>query len=164
MKRLTLTIVAAAISLLSVNVMAEAVGVVDMQTVFHSSSQIQKINQNLNKEFSSRKQSIISMGQSLQANLAKYKKDSLVMKQSQLNTLKTQITKQEIDLRQAQARFQQDLFAAQNKSMASFMDDVKASVQKIAESKKLDLVLPKNAVLYSKGSLNITDDVLKSLD
>ena len=163
MKRLILTLVAMVAILLSANVLAEAVGVVDMQTIFHSSTQIKKINQNLNSEFSSRKESIIKMGQDLQSDMAKYKKDSLVMKQDQLSKLKSRIVKQEMGLRQSQAKFQQDLFEAQNKSMALFMDKVKASVQSIAAAKKLDLVLPKNAVLYSKGSLNITNDVLKSL-
>lgn len=164
MKRIVLAITAV-IGVVSMSAASAALyGVVDMQQVFHSSSKIQKINSDLNSEFSSRKQAIVKKGQALQDNMAKYKKTSLVAKPDQLDSLKKKITKQELDLRHAQAEFQKDLYAEQSKKMASFMAKMKSVIQDIATDKHLDLVLPKNAVLYSKGDLDITKAVLNKLD
>jgi outer membrane protein len=165
MKRIVLAMVAA-IGLLSINMVVEAAvyGVVDIQQIFHTAPQIQKINAQLNQEFSAKKAAIIKQGQTLQANLAKYKKQSLVSTDSQLSSLKAEITKQEEGLRQAQAEFQKELYTEQSKKMAGFMAKMKAVIQNIAKDKNLDLVLPMNAVLYSKSNLNITAGVLKSLD
>ena len=85
------------------------------------------------------------------------------MSSKDLDALKQKITTQEMTLRQEQAKFQQDLFTAQNGQMAQFMKRLRGIVQTIAAKKKLEMVLPKNSVLYSDGSLNITQDVLKAL-
>lgn len=163
MKRMMMGLLAVVTLVFSLSVFAEQVGVVDMQSIFHSSPEIQKINSNLTTQFSSRREAIMKMGKALQDDMANLNKNKMVMKKSDLSALQNKIAKEGNDLKQAQAKFQQDLYSAQNKSMEDFMNKVKMSVQKIAGQKKLDLVLPKNTVLYSQGGLDITADVLSSL-
>ncbi len=147
----------------SFSVMAEAVGVVDMQTIFHNSPQVKKISANLQAQFKSRKSEIVAMGRKMQANLQKYQKNKSVMSASDVKKLQTTITTEEMSIRAAQAKFQQDLFKAQNKKMAALMNKIRGIVKMVAAKQKLDLVLPKNSVLYSKNDMDITVTVLKDL-
>ena len=85
------------------------------------------------------------------------------MDKKSLDQLRDTIAKQEQELRMQQAQFQQTLFTAQNKAMSDFMDRVTAAVKKIAEQKKIDIVLPQNSLLYAKDSMDITSDVMSAL-
>lgn len=163
MRRLILMLCMIFVVAWSASVLAAGVGVVDMKQVFQTSPQIKKINADLKSKFSGQRSSIMKMGKTLQANLKKYQKNKAVMSSKSLAALKAKITSQEMKLRQAQTKFQRSLFAEQNKRMKTFMDQVKGVVQKIAKKKSLDVVLPKNSVLYSNGSLDLTASVLTGL-
>lgn len=142
---------------------AGQIGIVDMQQVFQQSTQVKKINDDLTKQFSSRRDEIVKLNKDFQANVQKFQKDKTVMSAKDLDDLKNKITTQEGQLRQEQSKFQQDLFAAQDAQMKKFMDTVKSVVQKIADDKKLDVVLPKNSVLYAGNGMDITSDVIGKL-
>lgn len=142
---------------------AEGVGVVDMKTIFTTSPKVKEIKANLTKQFDPEKSKLEKMGQALQADVANYQKNKAVMNAKDLKALQDKITKEEGDFRTAQTKFQQDVFNAQNKSLEVFMASVKASVKTVAEKEKLDLVIPNNDVLYSKGDKDITKEVLANL-
>src|SRR5690606_27970869 len=109
------------------------------------------------------KDDIVAQGQKLQANLQKYQKNKAVMSQSDLSDLQNKITKEEVDLRNAQAQFQRDLFEAQNQQMSSFMDKVRGVVKTIASQQELSMVWPNSSVLYSDKNLDITQQVIDKL-
>lgn len=147
----------------SVVAMAENIGVVNMRQIFESSPQVKNINEKLNKEYSPQRDKIVTMGKALQENINKLQKNQAVLDKKSLDDLRSSIAKQEQDLRAQQAQFQQTLFAAQNKAMNDFMNQVTAAVKKVAGEKNLDLVMPNNSLLYAKNSMDITSDVVKAL-
>ncbi|EKD78087.1 MAG: hypothetical protein ACD_42C00045G0001 [uncultured bacterium] len=161
MKKVVL--VAAVAAFCSIGVFADGIGVVDMKTIFTTAPQVKTIKAGLAKQFEPQKDKLEKMSQSLQADIAKYQKNKAVMDKKDLTALEDSITKQEAAFRDAQTKFQQDVFTAQNKSLETFMDSVKASVKMVAEKNKLDLVVPSNDVLYSKDKTDITQDVLKDM-
>lgn len=163
MKRVRTLIVGVIAALMTVSVFAGEIGVVDMQKIFKSAPQIQQINSTLTQKFANRKQKIIEMGKQLQTQIQKFQKNKAVMSASDLATMKKNITAQEMKLRQMQAQFQQDFFKAQNKRMSEFMTKVRGIVKTIAAKKDLDMVLPKNSVLYSQGGADITPQVITAL-
>ena len=163
MKRLLVAISLSLAMIWSISAMAEDIGIVNMRQIFQSSPQIKQINTNLNKQFSPQRDKIVAMGKSLQANIKKLQRNQAVMDKKSIANLRTKIQKQETDLRTAQANFQRALFAAQNKAMGAFMTKLTGVVKTIAEQKKLDLVLPKNSVLYAKDGMDITSEVVKHL-
>ena len=147
----------------SVGAFADGVGVVDMKTVFSTSPKVKQIKDQLSKQFDPEKDKLQKMSQSLQADIAKYQKNKAVMNAKETSALEASITKQENDFRTEQAKFQQDVMDAQNKSLKDFMASVKAAVKVVAEKDKLDLVVPSNDVLYSKNNKDITAEVLKEI-
>jgi outer membrane protein len=155
--------VATLVAVCSLNAMAGVIGVVDMKVIFSSSPKVKSIKADLTKQFQPEKNKLEAMGKTLQADIEKYQKNKDVMNKKDLAALEAGITKQESDFRDAQSKFQQDVFNAQNKSLSTFMDDVKTAVKVVAEKEKLDLVIPSNDVLYTKDKTDITQDVLKSM-
>jgi Skp family chaperone for outer membrane proteins len=139
------------------------VGVVNMKTIFATSPKVKEIKADLMKQFNPQKEKLEAMGQTLQADIAKYQKNKAVMDKKDLSVLEATITTQETAFRTAQAKFQQDVFNAQNKSLETFLDSVKAAVKVVATKDKLDLVIPSNDVLYSKDDKDITKDVLDNM-
>ena len=163
MRRLLLSVSLSVAVLWSACAVAENVGVVDMRQVFSSSPQIKNINTQLKKQFAPQRGQILAMGKSLQGNIQKLQKNQSIMDRKGLMALRTTITSQEQQLRVAQAKFQQALFAAQNKAMGSFMQRLTGVVKTVAMKKNLDAVFPKNSLLYAKGSTDITSDVASDL-
>jgi len=163
MKRVLLTMCLSFVAIWSIGALAGGVGVVNMQTVFRSSPQIKKINTTLKRKFATRKASILRLGKQLQTEVKKFQKNETVMDSKSAEVLRTKISTQGSKLRKLQAQFQRDLMTAQRAEMQKFMTNVKTVVKQIAAKKKLDVVLPSNAVLYSKNNLDITSNVISAL-
>lgn len=147
----------------SVSALADGIGVVDMKTIFSTSPKAKTIKETLTKQFNPEKAKLEKMSTTLQADIAKYQKNKDVMNKKDLATLEASITSQENAFRDAQAKFQQEVFNAQNQSLEQFMDSIKAAVKTVAEKDKLDLVIPSNDVLYTKNDKDITKDVLDNM-
>ena|SRR3990167_1012448 len=162
MKKIILT-AAAILTAWSITASANGIGVVDMKMIFTKSPDVKSIKEKLNTQFTPEKNKLEKMGQALQADIAQYQKNKAVMKPADLAKLQSSITAQETQFRTEQAKFQQEVFAAQNKSLADFMASVKAAVKTVAEKDNLDLVIPNNDVLYSKDNKDITKEVLENL-
>lgn len=164
MKRL-LSMVGISIAVLwSMSAIAGTVAVIDMQQIFQNSKQVKEINNGLEKQFASQKQSVDSLGKDLQKNIDKYKKDEAVMDKKTADNLKNTIRDQEQKLQQQQTDLQRQLFEAQNKAMTQFLDKIKNIVKSMSGSQDYDVVMPKNALLYSKDNLDITTKVMDALD
>ena len=164
MNRFATTLCAAALAVCSASAaMAASSGVVNMEQIFKTAPQVKNINATLQKQFSGQKNAVMEQGKTLQADLKNYNKNKSVMSKEDSKKLAMKIADEENQLRTAQAKFQQALFAAQNKAMAAFMKTVDAAVAKVAAKKKLGMVFPKNAVVYSHKGADITNDVMSNL-
>lgn len=162
-KRL-LAIISLAVTLSwSVATVAQSVGLVDMRQIFQASPQIKQINTRLEKQFSPQREKVIGLGKSLQDSINKLQRDESVMSKKEVADLRNTIQKQQNQLREAQGQFQQGLFTAQNKAMADFMTKVTGAVEHVAKKENINLVLPKDTVLYTKDGKDITSDVVSDL-
>lgn len=160
-KIVTLTV--ALIAMVSASAFAAGMGVVDMKQIWEGSPKAHEIKTQLEKKFSPQKNQLQKMAGDLQTNIQKYQKNKAVMNKKDLSALQSTITTQETAFRKAQAKFQQDVFTAQNEKMSAFMASVKSAVKQVAQKNKLDVVLPENDVLYIASQSDITQDVLKEL-
>lgn len=139
------------------------IGVVDMNTIFKNSPQVQKKSKQLQTQFAKQRKSIMQMDQDLQKTLAALQKNSATMSKKQLATKRAAAMKQEEAFRLAQQKFQSDVMTAQNSAMASFMVKVRAAAADLAKKDHLQIVLPKNAVLYSSSAADLTSALSKQL-
>jgi Skp family chaperone for outer membrane proteins len=164
MKRILMLGCGLVVAAFTMNALADDVGVVDMKSIFQNSAKVKEINAKLGKKFASDRAKIVQMQKSFKDNMTKLQRDGSVMSKKDIEKLKVNIRKQQAELQAAQAKFQQQLYAAQNKAMGAFMKKVQDVVKVIARRKGLELVLPKNGVLYSAKSMDITADISKKLN
>ena len=161
-KRLLAVIGLAVVVSWSVAAIAQIIGLVDIRQIFQASPQIKQINARLEKRFSPQREKVIGLEKSLQDSINKLQRNESVMSKKEVVDLRNNIEKQKNELREAQRQFQQCLFIAQNRAMADFMRKVTGAVEHVAKKENLDLVLPKETVLYIKDGKDITSDVLFS--
>jgi len=163
MKRLLVSLISASALVWSLSSFAAGYAFVDMKKVFSSAPQIKNINKSLEDKFSSRKNALVKANETLQADIKKLERDRAVMSPKDAQALTSKIEKEGAKLREDQMAFQQALFAAQNEAMKGFMDKLTGVVTQIAKDKSYDFVAPKNEMVYTNDSLDITSQVIDKL-
>jgi outer membrane protein len=139
------------------------VGVLDVQKVMQKSPRVSAMQAKLKKQFAPQEKKITAAQKQLKADFDKYNKDQAVMKDADKKALQKKILAEQSKLRNLQTQFQQQLIAAQRKSMQSILKDIEDAVEKVAKDQKLDLVLTKASVAYNNPDLDVTDQVIKKL-
>ncbi len=164
MKKILTGVCAAALAVCATVSFADTkIGVVNMEQIFKTSPQVKKINSDLRAQFSGKRDAILKQGKQLQSDMQNFTKNKSVMSKSKAKALSDKIAQEETSLRTKQADFQKQLFQAQNQAMTGFMKKVDTVVSTVANKKGMDVVMPKNAVVYSQNGMDITSDVMNNL-
>lgn len=154
-----------AFSLLSASAFAESkIGVVDLQKIMQTSSQMKDIQQKLEKEFKPRRDKLVAMETSLKADMEKFKRDNAVMTAAQKKDMEKKIITAQQQFERDGQQYQQELSTANNEAMEALYSKVRAAIAKVAKEDKFDLVVQKDAAPYSVDSLDLTDKVVKAIN
>ncbi len=165
MKRVGGILIALMFSLASVNVFADGtkIGVVDLQKIMQTATQMKSIQEKLEKEFKPRRDKLVAMEDGLKKDMEKFKRDGAIMSQSQKKELEKKIvTTQQLFEREGQ-QYQQELSTAHNEAMEEFYNKIRAAIAKIAESDKYDIVIQKDAAPFSGEKLDVTAKVMQEI-
>lgn len=164
MKRLGGVILAFMLAGFCASAFAEAkVGVVDLQKIMQTSSQMRTIQQKLEQTFKPRRDKLVAMEDGLKKDMEKFKRDGAVMSANDKKALeKTIIATQQQFEREGQ-QYQQELSTAHNEAMEDFYNKIRAAIAKVAASEKYDIVLQKDAAPFSVAQLDITAKVMQEI-
>jgi outer membrane protein len=139
------------------------VGVVDVQKVLQGYSKVAQMETKLKNQFGPEQQKMQATSKEISDEIAKFNRDSSVMKQADKKAAQDKIVKQQNDFRNQQVDFQKKFFMARDEAMQALLNDVKAAVAKVAAKEHFNLVLAKANVAYNDAGLDITDKVSKEL-
>lgn len=140
------------------------VGVVDLTHILQQSSQVAAINKNLQAEFAPQRQKIMEAQKKISVAAKKLvPSESKKLSAKQRKKIQDKIAIQQKSLQKMMFGFQEKLSTAQEKAMTKFIDKVDNTVKSIAKKDKLDLVLLKPAVIYSKNTVDVTKEVISQL-
>jgi Skp family chaperone for outer membrane proteins len=159
-----LTLATAVFAMTTAQAASTTIATVNMQKIFTTAPQVKKINAKLEKKFASRNESLLKEEKKLQAKIKKLEKDETILKKSDLNDLRKKVSKGTANFREKKAKFQQELYNAQNGAMRDFMKTLSKAVESIAKKRNISVVIPSNNLLYSQSNLDITKDVLEKLN
>lgn len=140
------------------------IGVVDLQKLMQTSSQMKDIQQKLEKEFKPRREKLVAMESNWKADVEKFKRDSAIMSQNQKKDLEKKLYRAQQQLERDNQQYQQDLSTAQNEAMEALYTKVRAAISKVAKDEKYDLIVQKDAAPFSNDTLDITDKVVKAIN
>lgn len=155
MKRIFAGIIAI---MLSSSIMAaqEAIGYVDVVSLFNKSSYVAKANKELQDNVKKMEAKLEDAKSNLQGLINKYEKAAPNKK----TDLAKQVTEAQTELAKLNQSYQQKIQEEQNSGLQKFTSLVQNAVAKIAKQKSLNTVLNKNAILYTDGTwMDITNDV-----
>ncbi len=165
MKRLSSWLMAMIFAMSSVSAFAEGakIGVVDLQKIMQTSSQMKGIQEKLEKQFKPRRDKLITMEESLKKDMETFKRDTAVMSQSQRKDLEKKIVGEQQQFERDGQQYQQELSTAHNEAMEEFYNKIRAAIAKVAESEKYDLVFQKDAAPFSVDKLDVTSKVMQEI-
>lgn len=140
------------------------IGVVDLQKIMQTSSQMKDIQQKLEKEFKPRRDKLVAMEASLKTDMEKFKRDSAVMSANQKKDLEKKIISAQQQFERDGQQYQQELSTANNEAMEGLYAKVRAAISKVAKDDKYDLIVQKDAAPFNSDSLDVTDKVIKAIN
>ncbi len=140
------------------------IGVVDLQKIMQTATQMKTIQEKLEKEFKPRRDKLIAMEEGLKKDMEKFKRDSAVLSQSQKKELEKKIVGAQQQFERDGQQYQQELSTANNEAMEALYAKVRAAIAKVAKDDKYDLIVQKDAAPFSATTLDVTDKVVKAIN
>lgn len=165
MKRISAVLVALVFCVFGTSVFADAakIGVVDLQKIMQTSSQMKDIQQKLEKEFKPRRDKLVAMETSLKGDMEKFKRDSAILSATQKKDLEKKIVASQQQFERDGQQYQQELSTAHNEAMEGLYTKVRAAIASIAKDEKYDIIVQKDATPFSSESLDVTEKVIKAI-
>jgi outer membrane protein len=166
MKRIGAVLVALVFSLFGTSLFADwaKIGVVDLQKIMQTSSQMKSIQEKLEKEFKPRRDKLVAVEASLKSDMEKFKRDSAIMSATQKKELEKKIVSTQQQFERDGQQYQQELSTAHNEAMEGLYTKVRAAIGKIAKDEKYDIIVQKDAAPFSTQALDVTDKVIKEIN
>ena len=138
--------------------------VVDMHSILETLPKMDATRKNLEKQFSVEHDKITNAQTKLQEQAKKVERDSSVMSKEELTKAKKDLQQQQQALQERSIKFQQSVYAAQDKAMKTIVDEVTEVVSAVAKENKFTLVLPKGGTIYVQEASDITEKVKSKLN
>ena len=140
------------------------IGVVDLQKIMQTSTQMKTIQEKLEKEFKPRRDKLVAMEDGLKKDMEKFKRDSAIMSQNQRKDLEKKIVSTQQQFEREGQQYQQELSTAHNEAMEDFYNKIRGAIAKVAQSEKYDLVFQKDAAPFSVDKLDVTAKVMQEIN
>lgn len=165
MKRRISLAVAVVLGFCSTAVFADwaKIGVVDLQKIMQTSSQMKTVQQKLETEFKPRRDKLVALEQKLKKDMEAFKRDLAVLSADQKKEKEKQIISAQQTFEREGQQYQQELSSAHNEAMEGLYTKIRATIAKIAETDKYDVIFQKDAAPFSVDKLDITSQVIKQL-
>jgi outer membrane protein len=140
------------------------IGVVDLQRIMQTSSQMKDIQQKLEKEFKPRRDKLVASETNLKNDMEKFKRDGAILSANQKKDLEKKIVTAQQQFERDGQQYQQELSTAHNEAMEGLYTKVRSAIGKIAKEEKYDLIVQKDAAPFSATTLDVTDKVIKAIN
>lgn len=164
--RIRLTILAAAAALCAV-VPANAqtkVGFVDIDRVTVKAKSVTNLMSGMQGEFEKLQKDLDSRRQKITDIEADIKRTEGVMAKEEIDKKRADITRLRNEIDEIEFRAQRQVREVEQKVLEPLRRKIVTAIEEVAREQRYDLVLTKEAVVYSTPSTDITDDVVKKLN
>jgi outer membrane protein len=143
-----------------------ALGVVDMQRALNECKAGKKAKEQVRSKFESAQRELRQQREDLDRSRADYDKKLLVLKEEERRNLEKTLENRTLDFKRRYEDFQRDLKRTDTELTAEIVEELYELVQKYAAERRLTMVFEASsgAVVYSDGSLDITDEIIRRHD
>ena len=126
-----------------------------------SSNSAQASMNQLKNRISAQQQQAKSLSQELQQLQQRLQKDGDVMSESERNSVTQQLREKGGKFQQLRGQISQAQQQAEQQYLKSAKPQLDQAIQRVVDEHDLDMVVDRDAVVYSGDSLDVTDEVTK---
>lgn len=165
MHRMLVTLIGSIVLMTSINSFAEStkLGVVNVRMLLEKAPQAQAAGKNLEKEFGPQQADIKKLAKQLEKKQQDYKKNQLVLTDSQKVASEREISMMTRDIQRKRNDIQELVNIRRNEELASLQSLVNQAIKEIGKQQKFDLILYEG-IAYTNNRLDITQNVLNYLE
>jgi len=149
------------LTMVSVPAMATEVGVLDWREALMSSDSAQASMNQLKNRIGSQQQQAKSLSQELQKLQQRLQKDGDVMSESERNSVTQQLREKGGKFQQLRGQISQAQKQAEQQYLKGAKPQLDQAIQRVVDKRDLDMIVDRDAVVYSGDSLDITNEVTK---
>ncbi|MDJ0817415.1 MAG: OmpH family outer membrane protein [Desulfobacterales bacterium] len=140
------------------------IGVIDLQKVLETSNAGKTIQATLKKQKEKMEADLKAKGTDIEKISKRLERESMVMSKEMREEKEREQRIKINDFKTLQKKYRTDLQKLEVQLMNQLQKDVKELVDSIGKKKGYLLIVNKYTVLYSPGSIDITDDLIKRLN
>ncbi|KFF49523.1 MULTISPECIES: OmpH family outer membrane protein [unclassified Salinicola] len=148
-------------TLVSLPAMATDVGVLDWRQALMSSQSAQASMNQLKNRIGPQQKQAEALGQQLQQLQEKLQKNGDVMSESERNAVTQQLRQKGGQFQQLRGQIAQAQQQAEQQYLKGAKPKLDQAIQRVVKQRGLDMVVDRDAVVYSGDSLDITNEVTK---
>nr|WP_314267164.1 molecular chaperone Skp [uncultured Moellerella sp.] len=157
---------AAGISLalaMSAGAYADKIAVVNVGEIFQNMPARESVTKQLESEFKGRASELQGLEKDLQSRIEKLQRDGKTMKQSDREKLEKELIAKRDAFSEKAQKFDEDNRRRQGEERNKILSRIQDAIKVVAAKDGYDVVIDKNAVAYSKDSVDITSKVQKQV-
>jgi outer membrane protein len=139
------------------------VGVINVQRLLAEAPQAKVVAQGWKDEFGPRQAEIEKLQKDLRGRAEKLQRDGDTMTDGDRRAQEKALRDGQFDLDRKQKEFEADFNLRRNEDLSKLQGTLRQEVQAYARTANLDLVVSSEAALYANESLDVTSQVLASL-
>ena len=139
------------------------IGVVNIPALMQRAPQTQAAMDALQEEFAPRQREILAKQKEYEDLGTKFQKDAAVMGETERRNMENELRNLQREVTRLQTEFQEDLNLRQNEEMSNLQVSLLQEIQAYAAQEGYDLLVG-DGVLYASGAVNITEQVLRSVE
>ena len=136
------------------------IGVVNFQKLLEDAPQTKTAMQALENEFAPRRRELLTMQNDLKSRDEKLQREGAVMAESDRVKAEKSLRDEQREFSRKAGEFQDDASTRRNEELGKVQRYLVGEVQSYANTQGFDLVVAGDTLLYAKGQLDITANVL----
>lgn len=136
------------------------IGVVNFQKLLEDAPQTKTAMQALENEFAPRRRELLTMQNDLKARDEKLQREGAVMAEADRVKAEKSLRDEQREFSRKAGEFQDDASTRRNEELGKVQRYLVGEVQSYANTQGFDLVVDGNTLLFAKGQLDITANVL----
>ncbi len=136
---------------------------INSKVLLEQSPQAIAANDELQKQFGEREQSLRTLAQSIQQMEKTYQNDSAIMSAEQKKKAEDNIIQNKRRFQFEQQSLKEDLQARQRELLQEVQVSIKAVIQAYGKTQGYDFIFTDTSIAYADDAVNITDKILQEL-
>jgi outer membrane protein len=143
---------------------AEAkIGVVNFAKLAEESPQAKALQASLEREFGTRQRELVQQQKDLKTKEEKLQRDGAVMSEAERNKAQRDLIDGQREAARRQNEFKEDVELRRNEELGKLQRSLVTEVQGYAKAQGFDLIISADTVIYRKDTLDITAQVVTSM-